>query len=58
MGAKVVYALVDQDNYDCIRLIGKGLFSKIDVEGFNNKDGGQPPFVYMIDIAHMNFIKR
>ena len=58
MGAKVVYALVDQDNYDCIKLLGNGLFTKVDVEGFSNRDGGKPPFVYMIDIEHMNFIKR
>lgn len=57
MGAKVVYALVDQDNHDCIRLIGNGLFDKIDIEGFNNKDGGLPPFVYKIDVTHLNLIK-
>ena len=58
MGAKVVYALVDQDNHDCINLIGKGLFKKVDIEGLVNSQGGQPPFVYFIDIEHTDFISR
>ena len=58
MGAKIVYALVDQANSDCINLIGKGLFERIDVEGFKNVNNGIPPLVYMIDIEHTNFAKR
>ena len=58
MSAKIVYALVDQANTDCIKLIGNGMFKRVNIEGFKNTDGGLPPLVYMIDIEHTNFIKR
>ena len=56
MGAKVVYALVDQDNIDCVNFMSKGLFKRVSSDGFINKGGGVPPFVYMIDIEHTQFI--
>ena len=58
MNAKVVYALVDQDNNDCISFLGKGLFKRVSSDGFKNNNGGLPPFVYMIDIEHMQFLKQ
>lgn len=58
MGAKVVYALVDQDNNNCIKFMRKGLFKRISSDGFINNSGGHPPFVYMADIEHMQFLKK
>ena len=58
MNAKVVYALVDQDNKDCISFLGKGLFKRVSSDGFLNNSGVLPPFVYMIDIEHMQFLKK
>lgn len=57
MNAKVVYALVDQDNHDCINVIGKGLFEKVNIEGFENNENGLSPFVYKIDVSNIQFIK-
>ena len=55
MNAKVVYALVDQDNHDCINLIGKGLFEKVNCGGFKNSVDGLPPLVYKIDVSNIQF---
>lgn len=58
MGAKNVYALVDENNIDCIKLIGNGLFAKVDNAGFaNNTMGGKKPLVYMIDLTKTKFGK-
>jgi thiol-disulfide isomerase/thioredoxin len=58
MGAKVVYALVDQDNIECVKFLEKGLFKRVSSDGFINSNGGLPPFVYMTDIEHMQFLKK
>lgn len=55
MGAKAVYAMVDKKNYDCINVIGKGLFNQIDNTGFHDGRGGDAPLVYMIDLSLINF---
>ncbi len=51
MNAKVVYALVDQDNHDCIKVIGNGLFEKVNFRGFKNSDGGLPPLIFKKDLS-------
>ena len=59
MKAKEVYATVDIDNTDCIRLLGNGLFEKIDNTGFKNPTGNQiPPLVYMINLSTIRFERR
>lgn len=59
MGVRNVYALVDRDNEDCIRLLGRGLFRLIDSTGFTNKDKSEEsPLVYMIDLSTIRFEKR
>lgn len=58
MGAQNVYAMVDENNIDCIKLIGNGLFAKVDNAGFaNNAMGGKKPLVYMIDLTRTKFEK-
>lgn len=54
MGAKKIYALVDTDNYECQKLIGNGLFKRINVSGFENRNNGQPPLVYMADLLSLD----
>lgn len=58
MEAKNVYALVDENNADCIKLLGNGLFTKVDNTGFaDNATGSKKPLVYMIDLTKIRFAK-
>lgn len=58
MSVDVVYALVDKDNVDCIKLIGNGLFQQVDNTGFNSIDNGEPPLVYIINLSEVKFVKQ
>ena len=59
MGAKYVYAMVDQDNTDCINLLGNGLFKKIDNTGFRSSNSNDAaPLVYMINLETIRFERR
>ena len=59
MSAKYVYAMVDQDNTDCINLLGNGLFTEIDNTGFrSSNNNGAAPMVYMIDLETICFERR
>lgn len=58
IGGQTIYALVDRNNTDCINLIGKGIFQQTDNFGFRSSINGEPPLVYMFDLAKTRFERR
>lgn len=56
MGVKKVYAIVDSDNEESKRVLGKGLFNLIDSAGFIDvKNPQKTPLVYMLDLSTIRF---
>ena len=57
MGVKAVYALVDENNAECIHLL-ENWFTNVDNSGFaKTAEGGKKPLAYMLNLSEMRFEK-